>query len=130
MDKELKCLSLRVGITCTSLVLCCGLTAVLLYTVGYQLGTIWNNDALKTECEVLKYKIEARECSYQCNCYQSCSGSGSTRSCRNVCQTCYYTCYDGEVKYEYIDYRENTHRFWKTEYSGYRSRDSVEDNLN
>lgn len=26
---------------------------------------------------------------YQCNCYQSCSGSGSSRSCTTICQTCY-----------------------------------------
>lgn len=27
--------------------------------------------------------------SYDCNCYQSCSGSGSSKSCHQVCQTCY-----------------------------------------
>lgn len=29
------------------------------------------------------------EHSYQCNCRQSCSGSGSSRSCHQVCSTCY-----------------------------------------
>lgn len=37
--------------------------------------------------------------SYQCNCYSSCSGTGSKRTCTQVCQTCYedrYTrSYDG-----------------------------------
>lgn len=27
--------------------------------------------------------------SYSCNCVQSCSGSGSSRSCTQICQTCY-----------------------------------------
>jgi hypothetical protein len=27
--------------------------------------------------------------SYQCNCHQSCSGSGSSRSCSQVCSTCW-----------------------------------------
>ena len=27
--------------------------------------------------------------SYQCNCYNSCSGSGKNRTCTRVCQTCY-----------------------------------------
>lgn len=32
--------------------------------------------------------------SYQCNCYESCSGSGSSRSCTTICQTCYEHYYD------------------------------------
>lgn len=31
--------------------------------------------------------------SYSCNCHQSCSGSGSSRSCSTVCQTCWRTVY-------------------------------------
>lgn len=34
------------------------------------------------------------EHSYQCNCYTSCSGSGSNRSCTRICQTCYEHSYD------------------------------------
>eukprot|EP00730_Choanoeca_flexa_P015722 TRINITY_DN7283_c0_g1_i1.p1 TRINITY_DN7283_c0_g1~~TRINITY_DN7283_c0_g1_i1.p1 ORF type:complete len:891 (+),score=116.11 TRINITY_DN7283_c0_g1_i1:370-2673(+) len=30
-----------------------------------------------------------RQDSYQCNCRQSCSGSGSNRSCRRTCDTCH-----------------------------------------
>jgi hypothetical protein len=32
--------------------------------------------------------------SYQCNCITTCSGSGSTRSCTTICQTCYDHPYD------------------------------------
>ena len=32
--------------------------------------------------------------SYSCNCYESCSGSGNSRSCTTICQTCYEHSYD------------------------------------
>lgn len=32
--------------------------------------------------------------SYECNCYESCSGSGKDRSCSRVCSTCYEHSYD------------------------------------
>jgi hypothetical protein len=32
--------------------------------------------------------------SYRCHCYTSCSGSGKSRSCTEVCQTCYEHSYD------------------------------------
>ena len=35
-----------------------------------------------------KDRVNCRH-SYQCNCYSSCSGSGSSRTCTRVCQTCY-----------------------------------------
>ena len=31
---------------------------------------------------------------YSCNCYRSCSGSGSSRTCTTICQTCYRHSYD------------------------------------
>lgn len=34
------------------------------------------------------------EHSYSCNCYNSCSGTGSNRSCTRVCQTCYEHSHD------------------------------------
>lgn len=41
--------------------------------------------------EVVSKSREVVSCehSYECNCYDSCSGSGKTRSCTRVCQTCY-----------------------------------------
>ena len=32
--------------------------------------------------------------SYQCNCYESCTGSGQNQSCTTICQTCYEHSYD------------------------------------
>lgn len=34
------------------------------------------------------------EHSYQCNCYESCTGSGEHESCTQICQTCYEHSYD------------------------------------
>lgn len=46
--------------------------------------------------EVTAKKKEKVSCehSYQCNCYTSCSGTGSSRSCTRICQTCYEHSHD------------------------------------
>jgi hypothetical protein len=46
--------------------------------------------------EVTKKVREEVSCShsYDCNCYNSCSGSGSSRTCTRICQTCYEHSYD------------------------------------
>lgn len=46
--------------------------------------------------EVTRKYSEEVSCrhSYSCNCVTSCSGSGSSRSCSTVCQTCYEHGYD------------------------------------
>jgi len=37
-----------------------------------------------------KNRIQTRCChAYACNCRESCSGSGETRSCKDICDTCY-----------------------------------------
>lgn len=128
-NTDLKWLSIRSTVTCSSLALCCGLTAILLFTVGYQAGTKWNEDAIETRCKIIAHNIDQRLCSYQCNCQQSCSGSGSSRSCHTTCQTCYYTCYDGQVRYEYHDYKDKIHRFWDEPYSGERSKEDLKKDL-
>jgi hypothetical protein len=69
----------------------------LLMTAGlgiayYQSTTdreIWNGqitakDKLRVNCEH----------SYSCNCRESCSGSGKSRSCTTICQTCYEHSFD------------------------------------
>jgi len=60
-------------------------------TVDYEL---WNGKVVSKEVDDGHYTR-----SYDCNCTQSCSGSGSNRSCTETCQTCYedhYTrSYDG-----------------------------------
>ncbi len=51
--------------------------------------------------------------SYQCNCYESCSGSGNNRSCSQVCQTCFRDHYTvnwylnsslGDIRIQYLDW--------------------------
>lgn len=59
-------------------------------------------------------EITSCEHSYSCNCRQSCSGSGKTRSCSTICDTCYEHSHDynwvvksniGEVNIARIDRR-------------------------
>lgn len=50
---------------------------------------IWNGQVESKSREVVPCRH-----SYQCNCYESCSGSGSHRSCTEICQTCYEHPYD------------------------------------
>ena len=45
---------------------------------------IWNGEVTKKTRHHDSYVR-----SYDCNCYQSCSGSGDNRSCHEVCSTCY-----------------------------------------
>ena len=47
-------------------------------------GRIISKDSAKVHCRH----------SYQCNCVTVCSGSGKSRSCHRVCQTCYEHSYD------------------------------------
>jgi hypothetical protein len=50
---------------------------------------IWNG-------RITAKKMERVHCrhSYRCNCYTSCSGTGHSRSCHQVCQTCYEHSFD------------------------------------
>lgn len=87
----------------------------ILTTATYHLGKygattdteIWNG--VVTNKQVVDDEYTR---SYDCNCYESCSGSGANQSCHTVCQTCYedhYTrSYDGHttvgnVTFDYID---------------------------
>lgn len=49
------------------------------------------NDTQVLSSEVVSKKQVKVGCrhSYDCMCYQSCSGSGSNQSCSTICQTCY-----------------------------------------
>lgn len=50
---------------------------------------IWNGEVVK------KYSDKVScEHSYSCNCTTVCSGTGSNRTCQQVCQTCYEHSYD------------------------------------
>ncbi len=68
---------------------------------------IWNGQVTKKTRDHGHYVR-----SYDCNCYQSCSGSGDTRSCHQVCQTCYEDHYTvdwflistiGKIRLKYSD---------------------------
>lgn len=47
-------------------------------------GYVTNKEQIKVSCEH----------SYKCNCYTSCTGSGSSESCTTYCSTCYDHSYD------------------------------------
>lgn len=63
---------------------------------------LYGNQASKTsDTEIWNGQIVGKskdrvscEHSYQCNCVESCSGSGSSHSCLTTCQTCYDHSYD------------------------------------
>lgn len=50
---------------------------------------VWNGQVVGKQRERVSC-----EHSYECNCTQSCSGSGTKRSCTTTCQTCYEHAYD------------------------------------
>ena len=41
------------------------------------------------EIKLMHYENVTKNVSYDCNCYESCSGSGKNRSCHTTCSTCY-----------------------------------------
>lgn len=69
---------------------------ILVFTV-YTLGTA----NMLADTEILNGRVTSKQpekvgCrhSYSCNCRPSCSGSGKSRSCTEVCDTCYEHSYD------------------------------------
>lgn len=68
---------------------------------------IWNGYVTDKQREHDKYVR-----SYQCNCRQSCSGTGSSRSCTTICSTCYEDRYTvtwsakttiGSITFDHLD---------------------------
>lgn len=91
------------------------LVAGLLVLAGWQIGKyaetadteVWNGQLVSKSREHGSYVR-----TYQCNCYQSCSGSGSSRVCTQICQTCYENRYTvtwafdttiGDVTVQHLD---------------------------
>jgi hypothetical protein len=75
---------------------------------GASVGIIyWSNtsDVEVWNGHVNKKQQERVSCShsYRCHCYQSCSGSGSSRSCHQVCSTCYEHSFDYDWAYYTTD---------------------------
>jgi hypothetical protein len=68
-----------------------GISSAVLYSSNTDDVEVWNSriSAKKT------FRVSCQH-SYQCFCVEVCSGSGSSRSCSQVCQTCYEHDYDVE----------------------------------
>ena len=67
--------------------------------VGMSVGLIFMSNVRDTEIlngHVTKKSREKVSCShsYRCNCVKSCSGTGSSRTCTEICSTCYEHSYD------------------------------------
>lgn len=73
-----------------------GIQSIVLSAVIF--GSLYGQGADKQilNGEVVRKYNERVSCehSYQCNCVNICSGTGSSRSCSRVCQTCYEHSYD------------------------------------
>ncbi|MCH9735909.1 MAG: hypothetical protein K0U78_15375 [Actinomycetia bacterium] len=59
----------------------CILIATMLVSSDYE---IWNGK-INSKSRIHDYWLE----SYDCNCYQTCSGSGANETCTETCSTCY-----------------------------------------
>ena len=115
--------ALIVGIVLVILLFIC----LMLYFVGYKNANEWNNNAEETQCKVIQHKIINQQCSHSCNCVTVCStGSDGKRTCYQSCQTCYYTCYGGNIVVSYLE--TYTHEF--NVYSYYSFQSEVTNSLN
>ena len=74
--------------------------AGIVYAVGYS-NKITDQEIYNGEVTGKEKTRVSCEHSYSCNCRESCSGSGSTRSCSTTCDTCYEHSYD-------VDWRVKT----------------------
>lgn len=74
--------------------ICCIMPALLLYFLGYVANSNWDRAAIKTSCNVTAHQVEIDTCSYECGCYRTTSVT--------LCNTCYYTCFDGYITLDYV----------------------------
>lgn len=72
--------------------------ALLLYYLGYAPIYSWNHDAVATTCQIVGYSVVQHQCSYACDCTQTCAFKFG---CSRSCSTCYSTCYDGVIHVTY-----------------------------
>lgn len=79
----------EIGISVVVSLVISGLCALFLLALTPQ-----NTELLHGEVTDKKRVKVSCSHSYQCNCYTTCSGTGSNRTCRRVCQTCYEHSYD------------------------------------
>ena len=66
------------------------LIGMLCLTAGYYNNSNFNSGLTKATCVVGTSYVVTDQCSYPCNCYTNNNNAW-------VCQTCYYTCYNGDV---------------------------------
>lgn len=90
----------------------CAVIAFIIFGSLYGQGS--DVQILNGEVTSKSREITSCEHSYSCNCRQSCSGSGKTRSCTTICDTCYEHSHDynwvvksnvGSVNIDRIDRR-------------------------
>ena len=92
----------------------------------YRNGWETNTQIDSTKCHKngachYSYECDPHLVTYSCNCHQSCSGTGNSRSCSESCDTCTKIEYDDcpyvDYEYDYIvnttlgDYTIDTNRF-------------------
>eukprot|EP00808_Paulinella_micropora_P013179 g53417.t1 len=82
---------------------CCCLCVFLVIAfgclIGWQANQKKNGNYIKLSGYISETWIETKTCSEDCNCRESCSGTGDSKSCHRVCDTCYYTCYGENVRF-------------------------------
>lgn len=75
--------------------------ALPLYFNGYKARLEWNSQLVRTTCIYDSYLINSDICTRSCNCYKTCSGSGSSQTCRSSCGTCSYPCFSAYYTLRY-----------------------------
>lgn len=74
---------LGLGANLLSSAVMCGIFA------AYVSGQAWDHNIISGYVTGKQQVRVSCEHSYSCNCYQSCSGTGSNRTCTQICSTCY-----------------------------------------
>ena len=111
----------RAIIVLLSTAICCLMPALLLYFLGYATPANWNNNALKTTCNITDNYVTAMTCSYSCNC----RWIGKIQRC----DTCNRRCYNGYITVTYVDFHENIQYETVEVYSGQPSDYTVQKDL-
>jgi hypothetical protein len=93
--------SLVIGIS-IACILVGGIISLCCYFAGYLPNTEKNLSLRPVSSYIAFHTYEPVTCSYTCNCIQVCTTNNNGRtSCSTICQTCYYTCYDHYLTFDY-----------------------------
>lgn len=75
----------------------------ILYYQGYYKPTVWNRNAVQTNCLVNNHSIINKTCSYHCNCTVACESDNiEFQYCIYFCNICKNICYDGTINASYM----------------------------